>query len=307
METLTSIDCFVRSADAGSFAAAARRMGLTPAAVGKNIAKLERGLGVRLFTRSTRSLALTESGQRFLDEVREGLVRIQSAVAHLARADGQPAGTLKVSMGTVFGRDYVMPRLGAFLARYPAISPDWHFENRAVDLIAEGYDAAIGGSIELSAGLVARKLAPAHRVLVATKAFLRRVVAIRRPADLARVDGIGVRSPQTGRVRPWALRNRAGDEAAILLKTRMTMNDPDASCRAATMDLGVALVSMPHALPYLEDGRLVRVLPDWYVDGGNLSIYYAAQSLLPAKTRAFVDFVVEDFRQERWAKRFSAV
>jgi DNA-binding transcriptional LysR family regulator len=310
METLTSltaIDCFVRSADAGSFAAAARGMGLTPAAVGKNIAKLERSLGVQLFARSTRSLALTEPGRRFLGDVREGLVRIQSALAVVAGVDGQPAGTLKVSMGTVFGRAYVMPQLGEFLARYPAIAPDWHFENRAVDLIREGYDAAIGGSIELSAGLVARKLAPAHRVLVATKAFLRARGVVRTPADLARLDGILVRSPQSGRVRPWALRNRAGDEAAILLEPRMTMSDPDASCRAATMDLGVALVSMPHALPFLDDGSLVRVLPDWYVDGGNLSIYYAAQGMLPAKTRAFVDFVVADFKRQKLARRFSAI
>lgn len=87
----------------------------------------------------------------------------------------------------------------------------------------------------------------------------------------------------------------------------MTMSDPDASCRAATMGLGVALVSTVHALPYLEDGSLVRVLPDWYVDGGSLSIYYSAQNLLPAKTRAFVDFVVEGFKKQRLAAKFSAL
>lgn len=135
MESFSSIECFVRSAEVGSFAEAARRLSLTPAAVGKSVAKLEARLGVRLFQRSTRSLALTEAGQLFLREVGSSFATIQNAVANLASAGGQPAGTLKVSMGTAFGRLYVVPLLGEFLRRYPAISPDWHFDNRQVDLI----------------------------------------------------------------------------------------------------------------------------------------------------------------------------
>src|SRR5450830_640313 len=146
MESLTSIECFVASAEAGSFSAAARRLGLTSAAVGKNVARLESNLGVRLFQRSTRSLRLTEAGERFLQEVSGGLSSIQSAVANLASAGGQPAGVLKVSMGTGFGREYIVPLLSGFLERYPAISPDWHFDNRPVDLITEGFDAAISGA-----------------------------------------------------------------------------------------------------------------------------------------------------------------
>ncbi|MEC5385264.1 LysR family transcriptional regulator [Uliginosibacterium sp. H3] len=307
METLNSIECFVRSAEAGSFSEAARRLGLTSAAVGKNVAKLEANVGVRLFQRSTRSLRLTEAGERFLREVGSGLATIQGAVANLASADGLPSGTLKVSMGTVFGRDYVMPTLGAFVARYPGISPDWHFDNRQVDLIGEGFDAAIGGGFDLPPGLVARELTPAHRVLVASADYLAQQAPIRDPADLARCDGILIRSPQTGRVRPWTLRNKSNAQAGIALRQRMTMSDPDASCRAAEMGLGIALVSMLHALPYLEGERLVRVLPDWYVDAGHLSIYFAAQKLLPAKTRAFVDFIVEEFRRQKYARRFSAV
>lgn len=307
METLQGIACFVRSAEAGSFAAAARHMGLTPAAVGKSVAKLEAGLGVRLFHRSTRSLGLTESGQKFLSEVSGPLTVLQSAVANLASVDGQPAGTLKVSMGTVFARAYVLPLLGEFLARYPAIVPDWHFDNRQADLVGEGFDAAIGGGFDLPPGVVARKLAPAHRVLVAAPAWLAAHPKIRTPRDLARTDGISVRSPQTGRVRAYALRDRAGDEAPISWIVRMTMSDPDASCRAAMQGLGIALVSTVHALPYLGDGGLVRVLPDWYVDGGSLSIYYSAQSLLPAKTRAFVDFIVAAFKKQRLAAQFSAI
>ncbi|HWU85284.1 MAG TPA: LysR family transcriptional regulator [Rhodocyclaceae bacterium] len=310
MESLSTIECFVRSAEAGSFSEAARRLGLTSAAVGKNVARLEANLGVRLFQRSTRSLRLTEAGERFLSEVGGSLATIQSAVANLADAHGQPAGTLKVSMGNAFGREYMVPLLGDFLAQYPAIVPDWHFDNRAVDLIAEGFDAAIGGGFELPPGLVARELARAHMVLVASKGYLAGKPALKHPDQLKAHDGIYIRSPQTGRIRPWALidsRNtRSKQQLPIDMRVRMTLSDPAAALEAAEQGLGIAVTSMPNALPYLDAKRLVRVLPDWYADAGALSLYFSAQKLLPAKTRAFVDFVVAHFRKHKLAQRFSA-
>ncbi len=311
MESLSSIECFVRSAEAGSFAEAARRLGLTAAAVGRNVAKLETRLGVRLFQRSTRSLTLTEAGERFLDEVGDGLATIQNAVANLADADGQPAGTLKVSMGNAFGREHIVPLLGEFLARYPAIVPDWHFDNRAVELIAEGFDAAIGGGFKLPPGLVARELAPAHMVLAAAPAYLADTPAITHPDQLKEHAGIFIRSPQTGRIRPWALvrgkRTRDDEQHPIDMRVRLTMNDPGAALEAAEQGLGIVVAAMPNAYPYLDSGRLQRVLPQWYADTGALSLYFPAQKLLPAKTRAFVDFVVAHFRSQRLARRFSAV
>ncbi|WP_175653670.1 LysR family transcriptional regulator [Pseudomonas sp. Marseille-P9899] len=307
METFTSIECFIRSAEVGSFAEAARRLSLTPAAVGKNVAGLEARLGVRLFQRSTRSLTLTESGQRFLAEVRDSFQTIQHAVANLASAEGQPAGTLKVSMGTVFGRLYILPLLGEFLRRFPAITPDWHFDNRQIDLIAQGFDAAIGGGFDLPPGVVARKLAPAHRVLVASADYLDKCGAVREPDDLDKADGILIRSPQTGRVRSWPLTSRSQDHSPLTLRPRMTMTDSEAACAAAEQGLGIALVSMPFAVPYLQRGSLLRVLPDWYVDDGNISLYYAQHKLLPGKTRAFVDFILEQFVEQGLARRFDAL
>jgi DNA-binding transcriptional LysR family regulator len=305
MESMASIECFVRSAEAGSFSEAARRMQLTPAAVGKNVSRLEAHLGVRLFHRSTRSLTLTESGARFLREVSGGLAAVQSAVANLAHADGQPAGTLKVTMGTGFGLQYVVPMLGDFLARYPAIVPDWHFENRPVDLIAEGYDAAIGGGFDLTPGVVARELGPAHGVLLAAPAYLARHAPLTDPEQLADHEGIHIRSPQTGRVRAVALSDATKRRAPVTLKTRMTMSDPIVACEAAELGLGITLVSVQHALPYLARGTLVRVLPQWRVDRGAVSIYFASQNVLPGKTRAFVDFIVGQFRSQDLARRFS--
>lgn len=307
MDTLNGIECFVRSAEAGSFAAAARRLGLTPAAVGKNVARLEAALGVRLLQRSTRKLALTEAGEHFLQEAAGGLDTLRGAMAKLAGAGGQPAGTLKVSMALAFGRDYIVPLLGEFLARYPAIRPDWHFENRPVDLIGEGFDAAIGGGFELPPGAVARELAPAHRVLLAAPTYLAAQPSPATPADLARHDGILIRAPQSGRIPAWTLRDRGGHQAAIELKVRMTMDDPEAACHAARQGLGVTLVSTVHARPHLEAGTLQRVLPDWYVDAGAIAIYFPAQRLLAQKTRLFVDFVVEHFRRQDYARRLSAL
>ena len=307
MESFSSIECFVRSAEGGSFAEAARHLSLTPAAVGKSVAKLEARLGVRLFQRSTRRLTLTEAGKLFLEEVSDSLITIQNAVANLASAEGRPVGTLKVSMGTVFGNRYVMPLLGEFLGRYPAINPDWHFDNRQVDLIGQGFDAAIGGGFELPQGVVARKLTPAHRVLVASAEYLGRNPVVIEPDDLKQHDGILIRSPQTGRVRSWQLTSRDQQHSPLSLRARMTMSDSEAACATAAQGLGIALVSMPFALGYLQAGTLQRVLADWYVDDGNISIYYAEHKLLPGKTRAFVDFVIEQFAEQGLARRFSAV
>ena len=306
METLNSIECFVRSAEAGSFSEAARRLGLTSAAVGKNVAKLEQHVGVRLFHRSTRKLTLTEAGQRFLNEVGSGLGAIQNAVANLASADDAPSGVLRVSMGHSFGLTYIVPLMDEFLRLYPRISLDWHFDNRTVDLIGQNFDAAIGGGFEMPPGAVARELGPAHRVLLAAPGYLAQRAPIGTPAALAECDGILVRSPQTGRVRPWTLRDREGRQAPIALRQHSTMSDPEAACRLAAMGMGIALASMPHALPYLDNGSLLRVLPDWHVDGGSLSLYFPAQKLLPAKTRVFVDFIVASFRAQKLARRFDA-
>ena len=168
METLANLESFVRSAELDGFSAAARRLGLTPAAVSRNVAALEANLGVRLFQRSTRRLTLTEAGERFLGTVSGGLESIQAAIAGISAGAGEPAGLLKVSMGSTFGLDYILPMLPGFLSRYPQVKPDWQFDNRQVDLIAEGFDAAIGGGFELASGIVARELAPVHVVAVAS-------------------------------------------------------------------------------------------------------------------------------------------
>jgi len=305
METLANLESFVRSAETGSFSAAARRLALTPAAVSRNVALLERNLGVRLFQRSTRKLTLTEAGERFLVEIGGSLDALQTAIASVSNDRSEPAGVLKVSMAPTIGITYVMPLLPAFLARYPMVRPDWHFENRQVDLIAEGYDAALGGGFDLAPGVVSRALAPAHLVAVASAAYMAGRVPPIDPGDLAKLDGIVMRSRRTGRVRHRTMRDTVGGEMPARLSETIMVNDPAAMREAAILGLGVALLSVSDVLSSIERGELVRLLPRWYADAGAISIYYATRALLPAKTRVFVDFIVEAFERERLAERFA--
>jgi DNA-binding transcriptional LysR family regulator len=305
METLANLESFVRSAETGSFSAAARRLALTPAAVSRNVALLERNLGVRLFQRSTRKLTLTAAGERFLMEIGGNLDALQAAIASVSNDRSEPAGVLKVSMAPTFGMTYVMPLLPAFLTRYPMIRPDWHFENRQVDLIAEGYDAALGGGFDLAPGVVSRTLAPAHLVAVASPAYMSGRVPPADPGGLVDLDGIVMRSGRTGRVRHRTLRNMAGDEMPERLGETIMVNDPAAMREAAILGLGVALLAVSDVLASIERRELVRLLPHWYADAGAISIYYATRALLPAKTRVFVDYVVEAFEQQRLAERFA--
>jgi DNA-binding transcriptional LysR family regulator len=305
METLANLESFVRSAETGGFSAAARRLSLSPAAVSRNVAVLERNLGIRLFQRSTRKLTLTEAGERFLLAIRDNLDELQASIASVATDRGKPAGVLRVSMGMTFGVEYILPLLPDFLKRFPDVRVDWQFENRPVDLIAEGFDAAIGGGIELAPGLLSRVLAPAYIVAVASPAYMKGRTPPADPSGLAAFDAIVMRASGTRRVRERAMRNAAGEEMTVPLKATIAFDDPEAMCQAAVLGLGVTQITLAHALRHLDSGALVRLVPRWYADAGPISIYHASRSLMPAKTRAFIDFVVDAFRRQRLAERFA--
>ncbi|WP_322404663.1 LysR family transcriptional regulator [Massilia luteola] len=305
-ELIIYLDAFVASADEGSFSAAARRLGVTPPAISKNVARLEAGLGVRLFQRSTRSLSLTEEGERLYRDIRMPWIGIGATLAELRQGAGRPAGTLKVSMAPTVGRTYFVPLLESFMARYPDIVPDLHFDNRQVDLIAEGFDVAIGGGIELTEGLVARELAPVRIVLVAAPAYLTKHGVPDDPAALPRHRGLLRRSLASGRLVPWIMKNEAGGEVVANVRPVAVLDDPEALARAAACGLGIAMLPVPHALPLLQSGELVRILPAWHADSRPLAIYYSSRRLLPAKVRVFVDHVVAESRERGDAVIFGA-
>jgi DNA-binding transcriptional LysR family regulator len=306
LETLANLESFVRTAEGGSFSEAGRRLGLTAAAVSRNVAMLERNLGVRLFQRSTRRLTLTDAGERFLVSIDGNLDALQGAIAEAAAHNSEPAGVLKVSMSPSIGLTHILPLLPPLLAKYPRITPEWHFENRPVDLIAENYDAAIGGGFDLAPGLVSRRLAPVHVVAVASPGYMSGRTPPADPSELAAYHGIVMRSLHTGRIRHWMLRNVNGIEVAGTLTETIVVNDPAAMREAARLGLGVSLIALLDVLPELECGDLIRLLPDWYADAGAISLYYASRTLVSAKTRVFVDCVVNAFKSEGLDIAFSA-
>jgi DNA-binding transcriptional LysR family regulator len=237
--------------------------------------------------------------------VSDPLAGVQAAIAAMAEHQGLPGGVLRISLAQGFGLDHILPLLPGFMQRYPGVRIDWQFDSRQVDLIAEGFDAAIGGGFEMSAGVVARALAPAHVIAVASPAYMAGRKRVTTPEGLAALDGIAMRSPRTGRVRQWSLRNAAGAEMPALVNERVVLNEPAAMCRAALLGLGVTLLIVPDALPHLHSGALVRLAPKWWGDAGAISLYYPSRNLMAAKTRAFVDFTVDAFRHNRLAEQFA--
>lgn len=303
-ELRSHLDAFIAAADEGSFSAAGRRLGLTPAGVSKSVAQFESRLGVRLFQRSTRRLALTTDGERLYAQVRLPWSEIGDALTDLRQGAGKPAGTLKVALAYTVGREYFVPMMEGFVRRYPDVVPDLHFDNRQVDLIAEGFDVAIGGGIELTDALIARELARLRIVLVAAPAYLKAQGTPKHPSDLTRHRGLLRRSLSSGRLVPWSLKSKAGEEVVANVRPVMVLDDPEAMARAAASGMGIALLPRPHALSLIERGELVRVLPDWSADSRPLSIYFTSRKLVPAKVRVFVDHVVEEFRALGHAARF---
>lgn len=306
MNDFSGLGSFLKTAEAGSFSAAAGALGLTPAAVSKHVAKLERRLGVRLFQRTTRSLTLTETGQRLYAETAGPARALDRALATLAEREAQPAGTLRVSVAPGFARQFVLPLMPAFLARYPAIRLDWSFDNRRVDLVKEGFDAAIGGGIAADANVVARRLVPITPIIVAAPAYLAAHGTPQAPHELANHDCIRMRSATSGRLRDWTF-TVEGETRIVPVDGKVILADVEAIRDAAVAGLGLARLGAYQALPYLDDGRLVRVLENYPGPGGAVEVYYAHNRLTPPKVRAFVDFLTESFLASPLLARLSAL
>jgi DNA-binding transcriptional LysR family regulator len=157
-QRIRAILSFVQTAGAGSFAAAARALGISSAAVSKNVAGLESALGVRLMNRTTRTLSLTAEGAAFLKQARIALDALDTAVDTVAAHRLEPTGKVRISTSGAFGRDHVMPALPGLLGRYPALSIEMDFDDRRIDLVQEGYDLGLRGGQILDSALVSRSI-----------------------------------------------------------------------------------------------------------------------------------------------------
>jgi DNA-binding transcriptional LysR family regulator len=163
---------------------------------------------------------------------------------------------------------------------------------------------AIGGGFELSQGVIARALAPAHVIAVASADYLAGRALPQTPDALGTFKGIAMRGSSTGRIRQWVFRNAEGTEAQANINPDMVVNDPAALRPAALLGLGVALLVVMDVQPWIESGALVRLLPGWYADAGHVSLYYPSRTLMPAKNRVFIDYLAQAFDRESYARRF---
>ncbi|WP_198962644.1 LysR family transcriptional regulator [Mangrovitalea sediminis] len=304
MDINRAIEAFVQTVESGNFARAAVQLGVTAAAVSKQIAALEAHLGVRLFQRTTRSLQLTESGERLLREVREPWTRMRDALARLRQTEDEPEGTLRVSVGTAFGLQHVLPLLPAFLERYPRLKLDWSFENRRVNLVQEGFDAAIGAGLDPDSRVVARALCPVDAVICGAPGYLAGRERPQTPADLQQHDCILLRSATTGRARDWIL-ERADERVVVPPRGRLYFTELDAIREAVRQGMGLGLLGLHHMLDELEAGEIEPLLPGWQAPRLWISVYFASREWLEPKVRVFVDYLVAAFADSNLQQRMA--
>jgi DNA-binding transcriptional LysR family regulator len=291
-QRLEGIVSAVQTAASGSFSAAARVLGLTPAAVSKNVAALEGTLGVRLFNRSTRSLALTEEGRRFVEQARKGLDALQAAADGLRSRQAAPQGLVRVSVGAGFGRRHVLPHLPAFAARYPQVTVELNLADRTVDLLREGFDIGIRGGAAPPPGMVARRICDIPMVLVASPAYLQAHGMPQRVDDLARHVAIGARF-QSGQYGHWEF-GQGRQRLSFVPPARLWLSDPEAVFEAALMGAGIAQVGLYHAWAHLQRGELVALLQGVHAPGERtMAMFYPHRAGLAPRVRVLADFLLE--------------
>jgi DNA-binding transcriptional LysR family regulator len=289
MRNLQGLTSFLEAATAGSFTAAAERLDLSPAAVSKNVIRLEAELGVRLFNRHTRRIRLTPEGEAFAEQAREALRALDNALNGVRQAQAEPSGRVRISVGSSFGRRYVLPALPALLARHPRLEVEVSLDNRAVDLVAEGYDIGIRGGHVKDSSLVARRVARLPMVLLASPDYLARRGTPHGLADLAAHDLIGVRFSSGADV--WRLRPRPGRPAIEWTPpARLWVSDPEAQLDLALAGAGIVQIALHHAAHAVAAGRLTRVLAGLHdPDEREVVLHYPHRQFLSPRVRVVVD------------------
>ncbi|MGP3791487.1 LysR substrate-binding domain-containing protein [Pseudomonas sp. B392_1p] len=306
MDDISGLIPFVQAVKSGSFTAAAKQLGISTTAVSKSIARLERRLDTRLFNRTTRRLHLTAEGQLFYEHVDAGLAQIRQASALLRDAREGPAGTLRVSTVTYFGRYFLMPLVPDFLEAYPKIDLEISINDEMPDLVEEGFDIGIVHGTPRETRYVSRHLYRLPLVLVASPEYLARKGEPHTPQELKEHDCVVAVGPAGRAVWSFQPASRPGSETAehylynptgrvVVSKLLDTVVD------AALMGLGVTIAFVESVLPHLQSGRLRVLLPDYLIEDqgdANVEIHlqYPNREYVSLKVRALVDFLVERFR-----------
>ncbi|AJE98354.1 LysR family transcriptional regulator [Pandoraea apista] len=285
------MEVFTRVVELGGFSAAARALHMTPSAVSKLIARLESRLGARLFNRSTRRLQLTPEGTSFHERALRVLADIEAAEREAA-AGAVPRGLLRVNSSVPIGSLYLLPVIPAFLAKYPEIRLDLTLTDTVVDLLEQRADVAVRAGPLRDSRLVARKLGESRVHVVASPEYLARNGPLRSPADLIHHNVMAFNFDR--QVQGWPFLDGAGGITHYPQIGNMVVSDGDTMRKLAIEGLGLARHSRYHVDADLRAGRLVTVLEDY--NPGDLepvhAVYVGQGGHLPARVRAFLDFLV---------------
>lgn len=292
MDKLSGFETFVRAVDLGSFTAAADSLELSPQQVGKQIRNLEQHLGVQLLHRTTRRQSLTDFGLRFYEQAKVILAEVAEAEAMAAQMNARPRGKLRVNAPVSWGMRALAPVLPDFMIANPEVEVELSLSNRMVDLIEGGFDAVFRVGQLDDSGLMARKLAPYRLILCAAPTYLAKHPPIETPADLAAHNCLGFAHAKL--MRSWHLDGPEGS-AEVQIKGTLTSDHGDPLVYAAIAGLGVALQPPELVNDALEQGALVRVLPDHQAPTRPMHLLYAPDRRITPALRAFIDFAADRF------------
>ncbi len=291
MDRLASLATFVEAAQSRSFTAAARRVGVSPSAVGKTIVRLEERLGVRLFHRSTRSITLTTEGAAFLKRCLRIFEEIEAAELEMAQSNAVPRGRLKVSMPLV--GMLLTPAVSGFARAYPDIELELDFSDRLVDVIEEGFDVVMRTGQAVDSQLVTRTLGTYGYAVVASPEYLARAGPPKEPEDLLAHVCLQHRWPSSGKLESWRL-SRDGVPLDLELPASIVCSTIEPLIGMAERGIGITCLPIFALRRQIDEGRLVPLLDRYLRETGTFRMLWASGRHLTPKVRAFVDFMAEN-------------
>jgi DNA-binding transcriptional LysR family regulator len=289
---------FAKVAEERSFAGAARAMGLSVATVSRGVSRLEERLGARLFNRTSRRLALTEFGQTLAERASRVYEAAEEAENIALELSSQPRGLVRIAVPMSFGLRRVTPILPDFFRLFPDLSVDLHLSDATVDLVGDGFDAALRIAVLPDSSLVARRLCDVARFVVASPAYLARNGRPAHPRELRTQDCLGYayRSKQD----VWHLTHANGDEESVTPAGSLRVTNVDALVPMVLEGLAIAELPEFIASEYLADGRLEAILPDWKHTLGGLYFVTPSARSRPAKVEALASFLAERLSNPAW-------
>lgn len=273
-----------------NFRAAARELGLSPSALSHSISVLEGRLGVRLFNRTTRSVALTDAGAAFLERITPALDEISDAMESANQFRDTPKGTLRINTSEEAATLALMPLVNRFMAQYPEVKVDIVTEGRMVDIIAEGFDAGIRLYDDIAQDMIAIPIGPPKRfVVVGTPDYFKSHPRPQTPADLVNHTCARLRLP-SGTIYRWEF-SRHGKETRFDVDGPLTVGSSKLIVEAVLAGRMLGYVIEDSVAEHLESGRLETVLSDWTPAFPGLHLYYAGHRHVPAALRRFIDLI----------------